>query len=64
MKKTPAILDNTKKIAYKITLKLQGGETAEFYYSNRDQARAHWDQIQGTGVVGVTPVREAQYDIL
>lgn len=62
MKKTPALLDNTQSPkTYTIRLLLQENKTAEFRYSDRVMARAHWDQIRATMVVGHNAVKKLDF---
>lgn len=62
MKKTPALLDNTQSPKnYTIRLLLQENKTAEFRYSDRVMARAHWDQIRATMVVGHNAVKKIDF---
>jgi hypothetical protein len=61
MKTAKLLATETAKQVYVIRLKLQNDQWAELRFSDRMQARAHYDQIQGTGLIGITPVRSAEF---
>lgn len=62
MKKTATLLDNpTVPKTYTIKLLLQENKTAEFNYSDRNMARAHWDQIRAHNVVGNHAVKRSEF---
>jgi hypothetical protein len=64
MKTKPAALLQSKdaKRVYRIRLVLQEKQTAEFTYSDRFLARTHWDQLQGTGLIGGYAIKNYEYD--
>ena len=59
MKKTAAVLNTPK--TYTIKLLLQENKTAEFVYSDRTMAQAHWDQIRTFNVVGNHAVKTSEF---
>ena len=61
MKKTATLLDNPEKKSYKIKLLLQENKTAEFVYSDRLMAEAHWNQIRAHLVVGNHAVKSSEF---
>jgi hypothetical protein len=63
MKKTAALLEpKTAKKIYRIRLTLQERQTAEFVYSDRMMARSHYDQLQGTGIVGGYAIKSYSFE--
>ena len=62
MKKTPTLLDNpAQPKTYIIKLLLQENKTAEFRYSDRNMAQAHWLQIRVHNVVGNHAVKSSEF---
>ena len=61
MKARAALLDSGTPKRYRIQLTLQEGKTAEFIYNDREIARQHWDQLQGTGVVAGLAIKSYDY---
>jgi len=63
MKKTAVLLEpKTAKKIYRIRLTLQERQTAEFIYSDRMMARSHYDQLQGTGIVGGYAIKSYSFE--
>ena len=61
MKTRARLLDSGRAREYRIRLTLQEGRTAEFIYNDREIARQHWDQLQGTGVVAGLAIKTYDY---
>jgi hypothetical protein len=63
LKKTAQLLTAVKPdCQYKITLNLTGGHAAEFTYTDREMARAHWQQLGAQGVVGGQVIKHQAFE--
>ena len=63
MKKAPALLNSkdTQQV-YQIKVLLQENKWAEFNYSDRNMAEAHWLQIRHFNVVGNHAVKSSEFN--
>ena len=63
MKKAPALLKSEDgQQVYQIKLLLQENKWAEFLYSDRNMAEAHWLQIRAHNVVGNHAVKRSEFN--